>query len=84
MSTFSVSQGIGDPRVSQVWRNERRSAYGSLRFGEELDAPWLTFTSPADARAVAAACIACAEAMEALPPVDETGSREERPEGSTT
>ena len=70
MSYFSVSADIANPRLGHVWRDKKGDAFGTVRLGETDSQAALTFYSPADARAAAAACIATAEAMEALPPAE--------------
>ena len=70
MSYLSTSATLADPRLGQVWRDKHGSVFGTVRLAEDAGGGTITFYSPADARAVAAACIACAEAMEALPPAE--------------
>ena len=73
MSYISTDSEIKDPRFGSAWRTDR----GAIRATVYLSprSPFLSFDSPADARAVAAACIEAAEAMERL-------AAEERKDGS--
>ena len=76
-SYLSTSTEITGVRSGHVWRDDKGSVYGTVRIDPEGNSSaFLSFHDPATARAVAAACIACAEAMEALPP-----SEPESPDG---
>ena len=63
-SYISTDSDIKDPRVGSAWRANDGAIFAAVRLGS--GATFISFDSPADARAVAAACIEAAEAMERL------------------
>ena len=62
---------ITSPEFGHVWAGSDGSPYATVRAGDHLT---LTFGSCQAARDLAAACLAAAEAMEALPPADADGA----------
>lgn len=65
-SYLSAYADIDSPKFSgHVWRDDGGAVNGTVDLGHG-GSFYLCFDSPADARALAAACIACAEAMEAM------------------
>ena len=66
MSFASTSSDLSDPRFGHAWRNADESIHAIVKLGQ-VD---LYFDSAAGARAVAAACIEAAEAIDRL--ADET------------
>jgi len=64
LSYISTDSEIKDPRFGSAWRTDR----GAIRATVYLSprSPFLSFDSPADARAAGAACIEAAEAMDCL------------------
>ena len=64
MSNISTDSEIAGPRFVQVRRADRGAIWATVWLG--TGATFLSFDSPADARAVAAACTEAAEAMERL------------------
>ena len=64
MSYISTDSDVKDPRFGSAWRADRGAICAAVYLGS--GATFLSFDSPADARAVAAACIEAAEAMERL------------------
>ena len=74
-SYLNTSTEIANVRAGHVWRDDKGYVHGTVRVDPEgLSSAFLSFGDPATARAVAAACIACAEAMEALPPSEPENS----------
>ena len=69
---ITTDSRIGSPHFGHAWRDQYGNPFSTVQLGEEANTR-LTFTDPAAAREVAAACIAAAQAMEALPPLAETG-----------
>ena len=66
MSYIGADADLSDPRFGNVWRDEITGAvYGTVRLAAGSTIT-ITFYSPADARAVAAACTETAEAMDRL------------------
>ena len=59
---------ISGASCEHAWRDRNGDPHASVRFGGTSTA--LVFDDPATARETAAACIAAAEAMEALPPAE--------------
>lgn len=65
MSSFvSTTSEISTPHPGHVWTDDQ----GTIRGTVWLGAADMQFTSAAGARAVAAACLECADAMDALEP----------------
>jgi hypothetical protein len=64
-SYVAMSPDIGDPKPGNVWRNEYGVVHGTVQL-KPFTAFYMAFDDPAMARAVAAACVATAEAMEAM------------------
>lgn len=64
---LTADSDISSPRLVNAWRNPEGIPHAMVYLGGGT-ASRLTFTDPATARETAAACIAAAEAMEALPP----------------
>ena len=62
MSYISTDSNISGPRLGHAWRVEHGFIHATVRLGEAT----VTFTSAADARAVAAACTEAAEALDRL------------------
>ena len=68
-SYLSTHADVTDPRFTgHVWRDGDGQVNGTVDIAPKraAHACWLAFDDPADARALAAACIEAAEAMEAL------------------
>ena len=65
MSYISTCDDTSDPRPARSWRAEDGTIHGIMRFGDRRW-PYLVFDSAAEARAIAAAAIEIAEAMERL------------------
>jgi hypothetical protein len=62
MSWLSLRPDVSNPCMGHVWRHGGE-VFADIRLGKDAD---MVFASPADARAVAAACIEAAGAMEQL------------------
>jgi hypothetical protein len=60
---------IADPAAAQIWRRTDGAVIGTVELHPDRGM-YLAFDDPALARAVADACIACADAMEAFPPAE--------------
>lgn len=60
---------IDSPQFTRAWRDQYGNANAVVELGEDTNTR-LAFTDPDTARETAAACIAAAEAMEALPPAE--------------
>jgi hypothetical protein len=71
-ASINTTAAIRQPRHGHAWRDDRGQAHGSTYIGEYSS---LTFGTPAEARELAAAVLATAEAMEALPPVQQEGGQ---------
>lgn len=70
-SYLATSSDIKNPSFSgRVWRDSHGVVDGTV-YLDEFNRKYFCFRSAAEARAVAAACIACAEAMENFPPAGE-------------
>lgn len=68
--TINITERAEEPpRYGHAWRDDEGTLHATITFGQS----WITFGSPADARASAVACIRAAEAMEALPPAQDGG-----------
>jgi hypothetical protein len=65
VSSIAVDASIGQPEHTHAWRDDRGGIHATVRLGQ-FSATTFFFDSPGDARAVAAACIQAAEAMERL------------------
>ena len=73
MSYISTDSEITGPRFGNVWRADRGEICATVRLSPGGASTFLSFDSPADARAVAAACTEAAEAMERLAEQGEDG-----------
>ncbi len=65
---ISTNTLIQRPRHGHAWHDDGGRIHGSTYIADYSS---LTFDTPAEAREVAAAVLATAEAMEALPPVQQ-------------
>jgi hypothetical protein len=65
VSYISTDTSIVEPSHRHAWRADDGTIHATVRLSSE-SATFLSFDSPADARAVAAACIEAAEAMDRL------------------
>ena len=74
MSYIATDSEITRSWFSQAWRADRGDICATVRLGSGTT--FMSFDSPADARAVAAACIEAAEAMERLAAEGKDGSDE--------
>ena len=63
-SYISTDSDIKNPRFGSAWRADRGVICATVYLSPS--SPFLSFDSPADARAVAAACTEAAEAMDRL------------------
>jgi hypothetical protein len=72
VSYISTDSSVEGPRFGNVWRADRGVICTTVRLGPAAGT-FLSFDSPADARAVAAACIEAAEAMDRLAEQGEEG-----------
>ena len=71
MSYLSTDSDVEGPRFGSVWRADHGPICATVHLGPGTT--FLSFDSPADARAVAAACIEAAEAMDRLAEQGEDG-----------
>jgi hypothetical protein len=71
MSYISTDTGIKDPRFGNAWRADGGEICATVRLA--TSGTYIAFYSAADARAVAAACIEAAEAMDRLADGTEAG-----------
>ena len=62
MSYICTDSNISGPRFGHAWRDEHGGIHATVRLGQAV----MTFTSAAEARAVAAACTEAAEALDRL------------------
>ena len=65
MSYVSSDVEMGQPRHNHAWRDKDGSVHATVRLTDGITAT-LYFDSAEDARAVAAACIEAAEALDRL------------------
>ena len=65
MSYISTDTSISGPCHRHAWRADDETIHATVRLND-ASATFLSFDSPADARAVAAECIKAAESMERL------------------
>ena len=63
MSWLSLRPDVSNPHLDHVWRGNAGEVFAIVKLGKDAD---MVLASAADARAVAAACIEAAEAMEQL------------------
>jgi hypothetical protein len=68
MSYISSDSDVKEPRFGSVWRADRGVTCATVYLGGTA---FLSFDSPADARALAAVCTEAAEAMDRLAAEDE-------------
>jgi hypothetical protein len=66
VSVAHVAEEFQEPWFGHAWRSTEGKAFASVHLGTYSS---LSFDSPGDARAAAAACNQAAAAMEALPEV---------------
>ena len=65
MSSVYMSADMTEPKLDRAWRADNGTIRAIVRF-QDQSWPYLLFGAPAEARALAAACIAAAEAMDRL------------------
>ena len=73
MSYISTDSDVEGPRFGSVWRADHGPICATVRLSPGGASTFLSFDSPADARAVAAACTEAAEAMDRLAEQGEDG-----------